>query len=60
VGSTVIWTNTDGQTAHRVISNLFDSNDIQPHTTFSYTFNDPGSFQYHDLDPSKKGTINVG
>src|SRR4030042_2827791 len=46
-GTTVIWTNDDG-VAHTVtsISGAFDSGNIDPGKTYSYTFNQAGPFEY--------------
>ena len=51
-GTTVTWTNKDG-TAHTVVSGvrdnksgLFDSGNISSGATFSYTFNEKGTFDY--------------
>jgi plastocyanin len=60
-GTTVTWTN-DGNVPHTVTSNerTFDSGDIAPGGTFSYTFNQPGSYPYHcSLHPSMQGQIEV-
>ena len=47
-GTTVTWTNND-TTTHRPASDsgLFDSGDLAPGATFSFTFNIPGTFPYH-------------
>ena len=63
-GGTVTWTNNDS-TAHTVIDDLSNvggpaSGDIQPGSTYSFTFNKTGSFQYHSsTNPSMRGTIVV-
>lgn len=46
-GTTVVWTNDDG-VKHTVtsISGAFDSGNIDPGKTFSYTFNQAGPFEY--------------
>jgi plastocyanin len=67
VGDTVVWENTDAFFSHATTSDLsasdlnywngwlFDEGD-----TFSQTFNNAGSFAYHDgLDPSVTGIITV-
>lgn len=48
VGTTVTWTNQD-PVAHTVTSNdnLFDSGDIATGATFSHTFEQKGTFNYH-------------
>ncbi len=63
-GGTVTWTNNDS-TAHTVTDDLSNvggpaSGDIQPGSTYSFTFNKTGSFQYHcSIHPSMRGTIVV-
>src|SRR4030042_2991066 len=46
-GTTVIWTNDDG-VKHTItsISGAFDSGNIDPGKTYSYTFNQAGPFEY--------------
>jgi plastocyanin len=46
-GTTVVWTNDDG-VPHTVtsISGAFDSGNIDPGKTYSYTFNEVGPFEY--------------
>jgi len=61
VGTTVTWTNKDSNT-HRVVSDsgLFDSGDLANGKSFSYTFNQTGSYPYHcSIHPSMTGTIVV-
>ncbi|MEK7353734.1 MAG: cupredoxin family copper-binding protein [Chloroflexota bacterium] len=61
VGTPVIWTNKDSVT-HTVTSNsgLFDSGNLARGATFSYTFKEKGTFQYHcNLHPSMTGKIIV-
>jgi plastocyanin len=61
-GDTVAWTNTMSM-EHTVTSDdgsSFDSKEIEPGKTFSYTFNDAGSFPYHcEIHGFMKGTITV-
>lgn len=61
-GETVTWTNND-DTAHTVTIDNGDgpnSEEIKPGDTYSYTFNDSGSFQYHcKLHSAMHGTIVV-
>ncbi len=46
-GQTVTWTNMDS-VPHTITSTtgVFDSQPIEPGHTFSYTFNDAGTFEY--------------
>ncbi|VVB96372.1 Cupredoxin-like domain protein [uncultured archaeon] len=46
-GTTVTWTNDD-TVAHTVtsVTGVFDSGSINPGATYSYTFNQTGSFEY--------------
>ena len=63
-GGIVTWTNNDS-VAHTVTDDLSNvggpsSGDIQPGSTYSFTFNKTGSFQYHcSIHPSMRGTIVV-
>lgn len=63
-GGTVTWTNND-TTTHTVIDDLNNvggpaSGDIAPGSSYSFTFNKTGSFQYHcRIHPSMRGTIVV-
>lgn len=61
-GAKVTWTNNDS-TVHTVTAdknNLFDSGSIQPGATYSYTFTQSGSYQYHcTIHPSMHATIVV-
>ncbi len=61
VGTTVTWTN-DGQVIHTTTSNdgLWDSNIMNAGDTFSYTFDEPGAYEYLcSLHPTMVGTIVV-
>jgi plastocyanin len=61
VGTTVTWTNKDS-TTHTVISDngVFQSGNMAPNATFTYTFNNAGTFPYHcSIHPSMKGTVVV-
>ena len=58
---TVIWTNKHN-IAHTVTDrNLkFDSNTLKPNETFSYTFKEPGKYDYYcRIHPSVEGKIEV-
>ncbi len=62
VGTTVIWTNDDG-VAHTAtsISGVFDSGSIDPGKTYSFTFNQAGTFEFgctiHTSIPHGKITV---
>jgi plastocyanin len=61
VGSTVTWTN-NGSTAVTITSpdGLFDSETVQPGSSFSHTFDTPGTFRYFCVPyPHMKGVIVV-
>ena len=61
VGSTVIWQNHDS-TSHTVTSDtgLFNSGTLSNGGTFSFTFNTPGTYNYHcSIHSSMHGTIIV-
>jgi plastocyanin len=61
VGTTVTWTNNDSVT-HTVTADqgAFDSGNLSPGSTFSFTFSQAGSYPYHCTPhPSMKGTITV-
>jgi plastocyanin len=62
VGTTVTWTNDDYYT-HTVTSDagVFNSSDVAPGSSFTYTFNSAGTFSYHcSIHPTMHGTIVVG
>ena len=67
VGTTVVWTNEDS-VAHTVTAGtpdspdtaLFDSGDMNQGDTFSYTFDEPGSFAYFcTIHPNMTATVIV-
>jgi len=61
VGTTVTWTNNDS-VVHTVTSdnNLFDSGNIATGATFSHTFEQKGTFNYHcTIHPFMTGKIIV-
>ncbi len=60
-GTTVTWTN-NGSTAITVTSpdGLFDSDSIAPGSSFSHTFDTPGTYRYFCVPfPHMKGVITV-
>ena len=61
-GMTVVWTNNDS-VGHTVTADQGAgpaSNLLNPGETYAYTFNDPGTFNYHcTVHPSMKGTVTV-
>jgi plastocyanin len=61
-GTTVVWTNND-TTAHTVTAdtgNAFDSGTMEHGKTFSFTFNDTGTFKYHcTFHSGMHGTVTV-
>jgi len=61
-GDTVIWTNMDS-VAHTVTSDSgteLNSATLQTGSTYSHTFNNPGTFNYHcSIHTSMKGSITV-
>jgi plastocyanin len=61
VGTTVTWTNNDS-TTHTVTSDtgVFDSGNLAPNSTFSYKFNNAGTFAYHcSIHTSMTGKVIV-
>ena len=61
VNNTVVWTNNDSQ-PHTVTANgaAFDSGFLAPGATFSYTFTQPGTYDYHcTYHPWMTGTVVV-
>jgi len=61
VGTTVTWTNTDAA-PHSATSDtgLFDSSFLTKGKSFSFTFEEAGTYPYHcDYHMSTKGTIEV-
>ncbi|MCL6524645.1 MAG: cupredoxin family copper-binding protein [Thermoflavifilum sp.] len=60
-GTTVKWTNNDPVT-HTVTDDngKFDSGNLTSGKTYSYTFNDTGTYHYHcSIHTNMKGTITV-
>jgi plastocyanin len=59
VGTTVTWTNND-LTTHSIISDSFNSQNFAPGTSYSYTFQIAGTYNYHcGIHPYMTGTIIV-
>jgi plastocyanin len=61
VGTTVTWVNND-TTAHTVTADdgSFDSGNLAPGESFTYTFTSAGSFVYHcNYHPNMEGTVAV-
>jgi plastocyanin len=61
VGTTVTWINKDSTTYHVVSdTGAFDSGNLASGQSYSFTFNQAGSFPYHcSIHPSMTGTIVV-
>jgi plastocyanin len=58
-GTTVTWTNNDSA-AHQIKSTTFNSSQFGKGQTFSFTFNDAGTFDYScAIHPSMLGKIIV-
>jgi plastocyanin len=62
IGSKITWTNMDA-VAHTVTSDdgtSFDSGNINPQGTFSFTATQVGSYAYHSsIQPTMHGTLQV-
>ena len=61
-GDTVMWTNK--MRAHHTVTSdkdgEFDSGQLGPNQSFSYTFNEAGAFAYHcENHPDMTGTVTV-
>jgi plastocyanin len=63
VGTTVVWTNHSSLgIAHTTTSDtgMWDSGNLAPGQSFSFTFTSAGSFAYHcTIHPFMHGTVNV-
>ena len=61
-GATVVWTNNDS-VGHTVTADQGAgpaSGLLNPGETYAFTFNEPGTFNYHcSVHPSMKGTVTV-
>lgn len=58
-GTTVTWINKDS-TTHRISGNIFQSADLSEGQSYSFTFNDSGTYDYFcGIHPSMKGKIIV-
>ncbi|MBI4143874.1 cupredoxin domain-containing protein [Candidatus Woesearchaeota archaeon] len=56
-GATITWFNEDS-VLHTVVGNLFSSQALEQGDPFSFTFDKPGSYDYHcSIHPEMKGTI---
>jgi plastocyanin len=60
-GSTVTWTNNGSSTVTVTSADgLFDYESLAPGTSFSYTFDTPGTFRYFCVPyPHMKGVVTV-
>ncbi len=59
-GMTVVWTNMDA-VPHSVTSDTFTSGTLNSDEVFTYTFEEDGTFEYHDsFHPQVKGIVVVG
>ena len=58
VDNTVKWINEDN-TTHTVTSEKFDSGDLPAGSTFNYTFNSTGTFNYYCQYHPEKGAVVV-
>lgn len=58
-GMTIIWSNEDG-TTHNIRSNLFSSPDLPKGASYSFKFDNPGTYDYYcGIDPMMDGMIIV-
>jgi plastocyanin len=56
-GTAVTWTNNDS-TTHTVTFDSFQSGNIAPGSSYSHTFSDKGTFNYHcSIHPSMTGKV---
>ena len=60
IGDTVTWTNHDGATHSTTDNNNAWASDLSPGNSFSYTFNNPGTYNYFcRFHPGMVGTVEV-
>jgi len=62
VGDTVTWTNNEDGIPHTATSDdgVWDSKNLNPGDTFSFTFDTPGTYTYHcSIHPKMTATITV-
>ena len=66
VGTTVVWTNRDGAPHTTTagtpgnVSGVWDSGTVEEGQTFSFTFQEPGTFQYFcQIHPTMQATVTV-
>ena len=58
-GDIVTWINNDNA-PHTVTSDEFNSGNLNPEQSFSYTFSEPGDYEYHcNFHSGMKGRIKV-
>lgn len=60
IGTTVIWTNIDKKSSHRIKSITFGSSDLIYGDTYTHVFNIGGVYEYEcGVDPTLTGKIIV-
>lgn len=58
-GTRVVWTNVDSE-EHRLISNIFGSNNLKKNQSWSYLFEEAGEYTYHcAIHPDVEGKVTV-
>jgi plastocyanin len=59
-GGTVTWTNSDNVQHQLISKDMFDSGPMDPGKTYSFTFGNPGTFDYNcSIHPTMLGKIVV-
>jgi plastocyanin len=59
-GDEVRWVNGDAAPHEVILPNIFDSGLIQPGTSFTYSFDKPGHYEYScSIHPTMLGVIDV-